>query len=460
MAADHVIIGSGINALVAAALLALQGRQRVLVLEREDRIGGCLRTDEVTLPGFHHDVMAATFVLFMTSPAGAALGPRSCAARVRVCATRPHPTAVLRPDGTALVLTTDRAANVAAFNALAPGDGDRHAADVGAIEADAPFLFALLGGSLWSWPTAKLLMRAGAQARACAGWRPGSARRWPRRGAGWRRAITARLVQALWAPWVLHCGLTPESTYSGQMGKVIAFALEAAGAPIVKGGSGQAVAAFRALIEEKGGEIRTGADVDRIEVAGGRVHRRHAGLGRRRSPRARSWPRSRRGSCRAAAARREPARGSGGGAGLPPRARQFPAALRAGPAPRMAVAGAGGCGADPSGGRHRLRCRNPRTRPNAACCPRCRRSAWASRTGWTRPAAPKARRSSGCRSPMRRASSRAMRRARSQPTADWTEATREAFADRIEAHPDAPYQGFRPHQAGPPRLFARRSGAR
>jgi phytoene dehydrogenase-like protein len=40
----------------------------------------------------------------------------------------------------------DRAANVAAFNALAPGDGERHAADVGGVEADAPFLFALLGG--------------------------------------------------------------------------------------------------------------------------------------------------------------------------------------------------------------------------------------------------------------------------------------------------------------------------
>ena len=39
-------------------------------------------------------------------------------------------------------------------------------------------------------------------------------------------------------PGCCTTGLTPESTYSGQMGKVIAFALEAAGAPIVKGGSG------------------------------------------------------------------------------------------------------------------------------------------------------------------------------------------------------------------------------
>jgi len=55
------------------------------------------------------------------------------------------------------------------------------------------------------------------------------------------------------------------------MGKVVAFALEAAGAPVVKGGSGAAVQAFAALIVEKGGTIRTGADVDRVLVEGGRV---------------------------------------------------------------------------------------------------------------------------------------------------------------------------------------------
>ena len=49
--ADYVIVGSGINALVAAALLGRQGR-KVLVLERNDRIGGCLRTEEITAPGF------------------------------------------------------------------------------------------------------------------------------------------------------------------------------------------------------------------------------------------------------------------------------------------------------------------------------------------------------------------------------------------------------------------------
>ncbi|PZR00151.1 MAG: FAD-dependent oxidoreductase [Cereibacter sphaeroides] len=267
MAADHVIIGSGINALVAGAMLARKG-DRVTVLEREDRIGGCMFTDEITLPGFRHDVMAATFVLFLTSPAYAALAADLARHGLEFCHTA-HPTAVLRPDGSALVLTTDRARNVAALDALAPGDGAHHSAEVGAIEAEAPFLFSLLGGSLWSWPTLKLMA--------------GQARRRGPRGLmtwfgealaparGWLETYQSPLAQALWAPWVLHCGLTPESAYSAKMGRVIAFALEAAGAPVIKGGAGQAATALRGLIEEKGGTVRTGADVDRIEVTSGRV---------------------------------------------------------------------------------------------------------------------------------------------------------------------------------------------
>jgi phytoene dehydrogenase-like protein len=267
MAADHVIIGSGINALVAAAMLACKG-DRVLVLEREDRIGGCMLSDEATLPGFTHDVMATTFVLFLTSPAHAALGADLARHGLEFCQT-PHPTAVLRPDGTTLVLTTDRAKNIAALNALAPDDGDRYAADVGAIEAEAPFLFALLGGALWSWPTLKLMIGQARQRgmRGLVSWFGAALA--PARG--WLESYQNPLAQALWAPWVLHTGLTPESAYSSKMGKVIAFALEAAGAPVIKGGAGQAAEAFRKLIKEKGGEIRTGADVDRIAVANGKV---------------------------------------------------------------------------------------------------------------------------------------------------------------------------------------------
>ncbi len=71
---DYIVVGSGINGLVCAAMLGLKGR-KVLLLERNDRIGGCIRTEAVTAPGFVHDVMATTFVLFVTSPAYAVLGP-------------------------------------------------------------------------------------------------------------------------------------------------------------------------------------------------------------------------------------------------------------------------------------------------------------------------------------------------------------------------------------------------
>jgi len=268
MAFDHVIIGSGINGLVAAAMLSGKGRN-VLLLERADHVGGCMLSTEATLPGFTHDVMAATFVLFITGPAFAELGDDLARHGLEFCHTA-HPTAVLRPDGSSAVLTTDRQANVAAFNALSAGDGDRHMADVGSVEQSAPLLFGLLGGQLWSFATAKLLAREawrrglrGLAAYLGEALQPG--RRWLE--SGYRSAD----IQALHAPWALHCGLSPEDTYSAQMGKVVAFALEAAGAPIAKGGTGKVADAFRKLIEERGGEVRTGVEVERIAVANGRA---------------------------------------------------------------------------------------------------------------------------------------------------------------------------------------------
>jgi len=170
---------------------------------------------------------------------------------------------VLLPDGRHLILQMDRKANVAAFDKLAAGDGARFDADIGRVGADAPFLFALLGGSLWSRTMLKLVARE-AWRRGLRGLATffgdalGNAR-------GWLEArYQSELVRALFAPWVLHTGLGPESAYSGQMAKVIAFALEAAGAPIVKGGAKNASAAFERLIRDQNGEILLGADVERI----------------------------------------------------------------------------------------------------------------------------------------------------------------------------------------------------
>lgn len=266
---DHLLIGSGINSLVAAAMLAKAGK-KVLVIEREANVGGCLMTsDEVTLPGFHHDVMAATFVLFMTGPAQAELGADLVKHGFEYCHSR-HPTAVLRPNGKTVVLGMDRDKNIERFNALCSGDGDQYALDIGSVETNAEFLFTLLGQPLWSrqlvWLLTKRAWKIGLNPlKAWFGEALEPARGWL------QTRYSSEDFQALWAPWPLHAGLPPEASFSGQMGRVIAFALESAGAPIIKGGAGKAAAAFRALIEAYDGSVRTGVEAARIIVKNGQA---------------------------------------------------------------------------------------------------------------------------------------------------------------------------------------------
>lgn len=71
---DAVVVGSGPNGLVAAVTLAEAGR-RVLLLEAADRFGGGLRSEDLTLPGFRHDVCATVLALALASPAFRELSP-------------------------------------------------------------------------------------------------------------------------------------------------------------------------------------------------------------------------------------------------------------------------------------------------------------------------------------------------------------------------------------------------
>jgi phytoene dehydrogenase-like protein len=64
---DAIVVGSGPNGLAAAIALADAGRS-VRVIEGEDAIGGGTRTEELTLPGYHHDVCSAVHPLLIGSP--------------------------------------------------------------------------------------------------------------------------------------------------------------------------------------------------------------------------------------------------------------------------------------------------------------------------------------------------------------------------------------------------------
>lgn len=65
---DAVVVGSGPNGLVAAITLAEAGWS-VLVLEAAEQYGGGTRTEELTLPGFLHDVCSTAHPLALGSPA-------------------------------------------------------------------------------------------------------------------------------------------------------------------------------------------------------------------------------------------------------------------------------------------------------------------------------------------------------------------------------------------------------
>ena len=263
---DYIIVGSGINALVAASLLGKKGR-KVLVLERHAQIGGCLRTEEIIGPGFVHDVMATTMVLFVTSPAFAALGKDLEARGVEFCHSA-TPTGVLLPDGSHTILSMNRAENIAAFDRLAAGDGQAFDREMNRFGGNAGFVFGLLGGNLWSMATAKMVAKE-AWSRGLKGLASffGEALA-PARGY-LDTTYQSEEMKALWAPWTLHCGLGPESSYGAEMVKVIGFAIELAGCPIVKGGAVNLLKAFETLIRDQGGEILTGADVDEVILGPG-----------------------------------------------------------------------------------------------------------------------------------------------------------------------------------------------
>ncbi|MFI5611936.1 phytoene desaturase family protein [Amycolatopsis sp. NPDC051903] len=264
---DAIVVGSGINGLVAAAELAGAGWSVTLV-ERTDRLGGFITSEERTLPGYVHDTFSSWHPLFVSGGAYAALGED----------LHRHGLVYRNTDGPLVASIADDG-----HAAVAHRDPERTAAGFEHAEDRARYLKALrdfldhagpIGGLLGSELRSPALLRHGGGLARELG-RTGT-ERWLRdfvtSGRSWcAREFTGREADHLWAPWLLHAGLSPDQATGGFMVPVLAATLHGFGLPVVEGGAGRFVDAFRSLLEERGVEIRTGAPVERILVERGRA---------------------------------------------------------------------------------------------------------------------------------------------------------------------------------------------
>ena len=266
---DAVFVGSGINSLVGAALLALDG-WGVCVLERNNTAGGCIRTStDLTLPGFTHEVLAAWHPLFTGSAAYAELKHELDRRGVTYLNTD-LPTGTAFPDGSAAFITGSLEGNVAEFNRLAPGDGEAWETQFNAFMANADLSFGMLSTELWSSAGLSLgrkaFRRLGRRGLLeFAGNTLVSCRDWV------SETFESEAARGVLAPWVLHTGLGPDQATSGFMTQVIGAALQLGGMPVPAGGGIRLVDALADIVTGAGGEVRLDADVRRILVANGRA---------------------------------------------------------------------------------------------------------------------------------------------------------------------------------------------
>lgn len=237
---DGVVVGSGPNGLSAAVVLARAGLS-VLVLEAHESIGGGTRTEELTLPGFRHDVCSAIHPMALVSPFF-----RTLPLKDHGLEWRDSPYAIAHPldDGSAAVMELSIEKTAATLGA----DGDSYQRLMAPLAVHAEELFAEILRPMPLVPRHPLLMA-----------------RFGLDGLRSALAIAKRFhsdrARALFGGCAAHSFLPLEAAGSASFGLVLAVAGHALGWPCAKGGSSAITNALASYLRSLGGAIRTSSPV-------------------------------------------------------------------------------------------------------------------------------------------------------------------------------------------------------
>ena len=231
---DAVIIGSGPNGLSAAVELTRSGLS-TLVVEAKASPGGGTRTEELTLPGFHHDVCSSVFPLGVASPFFRTLGLENFGLR---WIESPAPLAHVIDDENAVTLERSLEATA---NQLG-SDGKAYKALLAPLVDRFDELMSMLLGPL-RFPSSPLLFA--------------------RFGLSGLTSIKGLVLQhfrtkaaaALLAGLAAHATLPLDAMATSAFALVLAAAGHRVGWPIARGGSQAITSALVAYLRSLGGDI-------------------------------------------------------------------------------------------------------------------------------------------------------------------------------------------------------------
>lgn len=266
--ADAIVIGAGHNGLAAAVELASKG-WKVRVIEAKSSAGGAVSTQELTLPGFKHDVCAMN----LSSFAGSAFYQRHKAALERhglAFVPAQHCFASIFRDHSYLGVSTDVETTVARIRSVSEKDAIAWQAMLEDFQRKAPHLFSVLGSPMPSTALAKSVWSS---------WRElgkdGVAELLQLLLATPRdfldRHFESDSLKAMMAAWGLHVDFTPDTAGGALFPYLESMANQAFGMVIGQGGADTIIHAMVGLLQELGGELLLNAPVKSIEQDKGRA---------------------------------------------------------------------------------------------------------------------------------------------------------------------------------------------